>query len=230
MPQSSTSAHSNLNNMNQNRSGSRIVNESSSASLNEKLASIGALFGVLNIFLTAFLLYAILTAKSSERHYYVIAAIVNISLLLLLMTCAIIIDKIYLRKYFFHANNNSDYSYYYFDRFDDDFNYAPRRRMAVDNAQRILHTNPVLVLNRCAQNRTQAFSNTNIPILSPSPPPPPKYSDLIPNINSSEHAKQAASINDESKMLVQPPNYFDIFKDNTNNLNHFQSSKSKNDA
>lgn len=70
-----------------------------SKTLNERLASIGGLFGALSIITTAALLYAIFTAKSQDKWYYIIAVLVNISILVILMLAAILFDRFYIKKY-----------------------------------------------------------------------------------------------------------------------------------
>lgn len=68
-------------------------------SLNERLASIGGLFGALSIIITGALLYAIFTARTEDKWYYISAVLVNVSLLIVLMTSAIIFDRYYLNKW-----------------------------------------------------------------------------------------------------------------------------------
>ena len=70
-----------------------------SITLNERLASVGGLFGALSILITGALLYFIFTARPEDKWYYISAALINISLLLLLMITAILIDRCYLKKY-----------------------------------------------------------------------------------------------------------------------------------
>lgn len=70
-----------------------------SKTLNERLASIGGLFGALSIITTAALLYAIFTAKTEDKWYYIIAVLVNISILVALMLAAILFDRLYIKKY-----------------------------------------------------------------------------------------------------------------------------------
>jgi hypothetical protein len=77
------------------------VIRSSSSSLNEKLASIGGLFGLVSIIVTAVLLYAIFTSESQDKWFYIVAVLVNVSLLVLLMIGAILFDRFYLKKYAF---------------------------------------------------------------------------------------------------------------------------------
>ena len=85
---------------NKNRqNGTRGNNNNNRVSLNEKLASIGGLFGAISIIITGALLYAIFTAKSEDKWYYVTAVLINISLLLLLMIGAIFFDKYYFKKW-----------------------------------------------------------------------------------------------------------------------------------
>ena len=67
--------------------------------LNERLTSIGGLFGAMSIIITGALLYAIFTAKSQDKWYYITAVLINISLLLMLMVGAIVFDRYYLKKY-----------------------------------------------------------------------------------------------------------------------------------
>jgi hypothetical protein len=74
-----------------------------SATINERLASIGGLFGVLSIVITGALLYAIFTARDEDKQYYVIAVLVNVSILVILMISAILFDRLYLKK----LNNNA---------------------------------------------------------------------------------------------------------------------------
>lgn len=69
-----------------------------SVKINERLASIGGLFGILSIIITGALLYALFTGKSEDRWYYIIAVLINVSLLIILMFAAILFDRIYLRK------------------------------------------------------------------------------------------------------------------------------------
>lgn len=73
-------------------------------SMNEKLASIGGLFGLLSLVITGILLYAIFTSKSQDKWWYVVAVLVNVSLLVLLMICAILFDRFYLKKYIFNSS------------------------------------------------------------------------------------------------------------------------------
>jgi len=68
-------------------------------SLNERLASIGGLFGALSIIITGALLYAIFTARSEDKWYYISAVLINVSLLIVLMTSAILFDRYYLNKW-----------------------------------------------------------------------------------------------------------------------------------
>ena len=70
-----------------------------SIALNEKLASIGGLFGAVNIMITGFLLYCIFTAKQDEKWYYISAVLINTCLLLLLMLAAILFDRYYLKRF-----------------------------------------------------------------------------------------------------------------------------------
>lgn len=70
-----------------------------SITINERLASIGGLFGALSIIITGALLYAIFTAKSKDKWYYIIAVLINITLLILLMIVAILFDRFYLKRY-----------------------------------------------------------------------------------------------------------------------------------
>jgi hypothetical protein len=70
-----------------------------SSSINEKLASIGGVFGIISIIVTAVLLYAIFTSQSEDKWFYIIAVLINISLLVLLMIGAILFDRFYLKKY-----------------------------------------------------------------------------------------------------------------------------------
>lgn len=104
--------------------------------LNEKLASIGGLFGAVNIMVTGALLYSVFTAKPEQRWWYLIGVIVNISLLILLMICAILFDRFYLKRFTSRA--------------------APSSQSLTNN--RIINTNPTLLQN------TQDFlsySNSN---------------------------------------------------------------------
>ena len=70
-----------------------------SIALNEKLASIGGLFGAVNIMITGFLLYCIFTAKQDDKWYYISAVLINTCLLLLLMLAAILFDRYYLKRF-----------------------------------------------------------------------------------------------------------------------------------
>ena len=69
-----------------------------SITINERLASIGGLFGAVSIIITGGLLYAIFTTNSEDKWYYIIAVLINVSLLVLLMVVAILFDRFYLRK------------------------------------------------------------------------------------------------------------------------------------
>ena len=84
-------------NVNRNQPNSNIPHTQSVA-INEKLASVGGLFGALSIIITGALLYGIFTAKSSDKWYYIVAVLVNIALLIFLMLAAILFDRMYLRK------------------------------------------------------------------------------------------------------------------------------------
>lgn len=77
---------------------SNSLRRQNSVVINERLASIGGLFGALSIIITGALLYGIFTAKSSEKWYYIVAVLVNIGLLVFLMLAAILFDRVYLKK------------------------------------------------------------------------------------------------------------------------------------
>lgn len=81
-----------------NSNSLRRQDSSRSVVINERLASIGGLFGALSIIITGALLYGIFTAKSSEKWYYIVAVLVNIGLLVFLMLAAILFDRVYLKK------------------------------------------------------------------------------------------------------------------------------------
>lgn len=81
---------------NKNRTRLNTINR---LTINERLASIGGLFGALSIIITGGLLYAIFTAKSEDKWYYITAVLINVFLLILLMIGAIIFDRYYLKKW-----------------------------------------------------------------------------------------------------------------------------------
>jgi hypothetical protein len=73
-------------------------NSNRNLNINDRLASIGGLFGAISIIITGALLYAIFTAKSEDKWYYITAVLINVALLLLLMIGAILFDRYYLKK------------------------------------------------------------------------------------------------------------------------------------
>lgn len=100
------SASTNVNNANSSQTSTNNPNINStqnlnyirSVTINERLASIGGLFGVLSIVITGALLYAIFTANNEDKLYYIIAVLINVSLLVILMISAILFDRFYLKK------------------------------------------------------------------------------------------------------------------------------------
>ncbi|CAF0702815.1 unnamed protein product [Brachionus calyciflorus] len=107
-----------------------------SITLNERLASIGGLFGALSIIITGALLYAIFTAKTQDKWYYVIAVLINISILVILMIAAILFDRFYIKK-----NSN-------------------HRQIMTNRSSRIININPTLYNNLTSQ--PGILSNLNI--------------------------------------------------------------------
>ncbi len=90
--------------LNSNRSRQRNLTRSQndevrrSIALNERLASIGGLFGAINIIITGALLYSIFTAKPEDKWWYICGVIINISILIVLMISAILFDRYYLKR------------------------------------------------------------------------------------------------------------------------------------
>jgi hypothetical protein len=84
-----------------NRQRALVINSiySTRANVNERLTSMGGLFGFLSIVVTGALLYAIFTAKSEDKWYYITAVLINIILLILLMIGAIAFDRFYIKRW-----------------------------------------------------------------------------------------------------------------------------------
>lgn len=152
-----------------------------SITVNERLASIGGLFGALSIIITGALLYAIFTAKSQDKWYYIIAVLINISLLILLMISAILFDRCYLK------------------------NTPPSRR--ADSRQsntRIISINPSFNSNRSnfipnqndqANSPNSSLDFLNIRIYNDIPPQYPGYLENDTNTISTSQVENSSSIN-----------------------------------
>jgi hypothetical protein len=195
-----------------------------SVSLNEKLASIGGVFGIVNIFLTGILLYAIFTSKSGERFYYVIAVIVNVSLLLLLMTCAIIFDRVYFKRYFFTNSNSIQENYY------QNFNLLRIPHFPTNSSHRTINRNhiPHTSTNQNYQqsmNNDECSDNTNIVVDKP-----PDYAALrVLNSSSKDSLKhKSESCELKPKILAHPPSYFDLFQAKNESLKNYNQVSSNN--
>jgi len=184
--------------------------------LNEKLASIGGLFGAVNIIITGALLYSIFTAKPEEKWWYISGVIINISILILLMISAILFDRYYLKRLRTDSANSTSTS----------------------TNNRIVNTNPSLLLY---PQSSLNFPPTDVPpqypeYLNESNPVKTEYetasnSRLISThtsivdsqnsfnisgdpiqIDEINEVKESSDCPDEPTGKYQsPPNYFDLY-------------------
>lgn len=173
--------------------------------VNERLASIGGLFGALSIIITGALLYAIFTAKSQDKWYYIIAVLINISLLILLMIAAILFDRFYLKKF---SNRRRCHT---------------GRENTTNNTQnndRIIHINPSFYANQtnfitqqtlltnisnlahCNENILNSVDCLNVRINNDVPPQYPGYLDQQVNENSSSRNNSSLMSSSNFKSAV----------------------------
>lgn len=176
-----------------------------SITINERLASIGGLFGALSIIITGALLYAIFTAKSSEKWYYIIAVLVNIALLMFLMLAAILFDRFYLRKV---AARRQLAAQSESQRRRNQTSFFGFTTAATQPTNRVITVNPRP--HTAVDNRTSIRSNDI----------PPDYTGLVdqnkPVIQSiSSNLETATRQLQPSKTSpsgsVHPPSYFDLY-------------------
>jgi hypothetical protein len=184
-------------------------------SINERLASIGGLFGAFSILLTGALLYAIFTAKQEDKWYYAIAVMINISLLVLLMVSAIVFDRYYLKSsnrrtletinngrtintqpilYPFSSTsmNNSDMPPMY-------PGYSSNSTSPLTSIS-IPTNKPIMIMNTNDQEQQQIIERvTIIDIQTPSTPTPSSSPSSNINKTKKEDSKQP------------PPDYFDLY-------------------
>lgn len=212
-----------------------------SITINERLASIGGLFGALSIIITGALLYAIFTAKTEDKWYYIIAVLINVSLLIILMIGAIIFDKVYLKKF---SNNTR--------RLHQSLT-SPSR-----HTSRIIHVNPTLCQNNYVSHHSiiNELNNRSSSQNYLNDVPPSYDTSISANINkqnrninsisnqiSSENENRAdvlipssiyvtvTNLNqvkrdnydldlDQNGKFLPPPNYFDLYplKDTDRNI------------
>jgi hypothetical protein len=179
----STQTSTNNSNINSNQN----INYTRSVKINERLASIGGLFGVLSIVITGALLYAIFTANNEDKLYYIIAVLINVSLLVILMISAILFDRFYLKKLSnsntsnlqttITANNNS--SIRPSSNTDEENNLAstlnllnaPNFRLYNDVPPRypgIIEQNETVSSNTSNNNSSTTVNNSHSPILQSS--------------------------------------------------------------
>jgi hypothetical protein len=154
----------NLTTTNQNSTNRELIR---SVKINERLASIGGLFGVLSIIITGALLYALFTGKSEDRWYYIIAVLINVSLLIILMFAAIVFDRIYLRK--FDPNQSCANSI---------ANSAANSASSSSGANRVINVNPLFY-------PSVYVTPANLTSINDVPPRYPGYS--VPDIYSNSN-------------------------------------------
>lgn len=193
-----------------------------SVALNEKLASIGGLFGAVNIIITGALLYSIFTAKPEERWWYISGVIINISLLIILMLSAILFDRYYLKRY---SSNHIPVSSSVQNRIIDAnptlLQYPRDCRFPMNTSDvppqypgYLDESNPVKTENETAPNSRLIYTDIN------------NYnsnSRFLNNYNISSNGSneikndnlEAHTCNDSKAQL--PPNYFDLYPADANN-------------
>ena len=183
-------------------------------SMNEKLASIGGLLGLLSIVVTGLLLYAIFTTKSQDKWFYIIAVVVNISLLILLMLAAILFDRFYLKKYIFNSNVSSAQPNYgniaqnrcLYRQMTNDSNQA--RTSNVTAEQPLQHRTD---LPPEYPGRKRAGSADSGVKLISSDLRLPHSESRLSKVVGLDLAKKSEVCADELKSSPQPPNYFDLY-------------------
>lgn len=190
-----------------------------SITINERLASIGGLFGALSIIITGALLYAIFTAKSSEKWYYIVAVLVNITLLMFLMLAAILFDRFYLRKIAARRQQAANAQSRQHRR-RNQTSFFGFTTAASQPTNRVITVNPrphtAIAVAAVADNRTSIRSNGTNDI-------PPDYPGLVDqnkpiviqsisnNLETATRQLQPNKTSSSPSSSAQPPSYFDLY-------------------
>jgi hypothetical protein len=184
---------------NKNRQRALIVNSvySTRANVNERLASMGGLFGFLSIVVTGALLYAIFTAKSEDKWYYITAVLINIILLILLMIGAIAFDRFYIKRW-------------------------TTRRLDHTSTIRTVNMNPSAACT--SQDQHELFDSSGYSCINDIPPMYPGFTAEASTRQLNGQCRTSAEIqcfyldldriqpdDSEKQKKSQPPNYHELY-------------------